>query len=162
MPDIKIRKAEAADADKLHQALMLLSETLGDTHAATVDDLIRHGFGDDPAFFALLAERSTDSSVVGVLVASPVFSTVRAGAGLYVSDLWVAAQTRGAGLGKRLLKAALQEAPETWTVKFLKLAVYEDNAAARAFYDRLGFTHDPRETYLTLAGSSLDTLKETP
>lgn len=159
---ISIRRAEKADAEKLNAALMRLSEDIGDDHGASAEDLIRHGFGPSPAFHALLAEKDPGGEVLGVIVYSPVFSTVRASAGLYVSDLWVSGETRGSGLGKRLLSAALQAAPKDWTVGFLKLAVYEDNPSARAFYDRLGFSHDPNETYLTLAGSALNALKETP
>ncbi|WP_346891863.1 N-acetyltransferase [uncultured Roseibium sp.] len=162
MDKISIRRAEKADAEKLNAALMRLSEDIGDDHGASAEDLIRHGFGPAPAFHALLAERETGGEALGVIVYSPVFSTVRASAGLYVSDLWVAGETRGSGLGKRLLSTALAAAPKDWTVGFLKLAVYEDNPSARAFYDRLGFSHDPNETYLTLAGSALKALKETP
>ncbi|MBD1545518.1 GNAT family N-acetyltransferase [Roseibium aggregatum] len=162
MYTISIRRAEKADAEKLNAALMRLSDDIGDDHGASTEDLIRHGFGPSAAFHALLAEQGDSRSVVGVIVYSPVFSTVRASAGLYVSDLWVSGETRGSGLGKRLLAAALQAAPKDWTVGFLKLAVYEDNPSARAFYDRLGFSHDPNETYLTLAGSALKDLKETP
>lgn len=159
---ISIRPAQIADAEKLNTALKRLSEAIGDDHGASVDDLTRHGFGPSPAFYALLAERETTGAIVGVIVYSPVFSTVRASAGLYVSDLWVSDETRGSGLGKRLLAAVLKAMPEHWTIGFLKLAVYDDNEAARAFYDRLGFSHDPREQYLTLSGSSLNALKDTP
>jgi ribosomal protein S18 acetylase RimI-like enzyme len=144
---ISIRRAEKVDAEKLNAALMRLSEDIGDDHGASAKDLIRHGFGPSPAFHALLAERDPGGEVLGVIVYSPVFSTVRASAGLYVSDLWVSGETRGSGLGKRLLSAALAAAPQDWTVGFLKLAVYNDNPSARAFYDRLGFSHDPNETY---------------
>jgi len=157
---ISIRPAQIADADRLNAALKRLSADIGDDHGASAADLVRHGFGPSTAFRALLAEQAGE--VVGVIVCSPVFSTVRASAGLYVSDLWVSGEVRGSGLGKRLLSAALRAMPEDWTVGFLKLAVYDDNPAARAFYDRLGFCHDPRETYLSLSGPSLDALKDMP
>ncbi|WP_417672151.1 GNAT family N-acetyltransferase [Roseibium sp.] len=161
LPEIVIRLARKEDAAKLNAALARLSQDIGDDHGASVEDLIRHGFGPSPAFHALLAEHPKTRAVVGTIVFSPVFSTVRAAAGLYVSDLWVAAETRGSGLGKRLLVAALSHAPQDWTIGFLKLAVYDDNPDARAFYDRLGFSHDPRETYLSLYGSALDALRDT-
>lgn len=159
---ISIRRAEKADAGKLNAALKRLSDDIGDDHGASTEDLIRHGFGPSPAFHALLAERGEAKTVVGAIVFSPVFSTVRAAAGLYVSDLWVADETRGSGLGKRLLGSAFRSMPEDWTVGFLRLAVYNNNPSARAFYDRLGFSHNAHDTYLTLAGSALQALKETP
>ncbi|WP_319774409.1 N-acetyltransferase [Breoghania sp.] len=159
MSDISIRKAAAGDVGKLHGALTRLSEDIDDDHAASAADLLRHGFCETPAFFALLAEDRTGGDVVGALMASPLFSTTNAGVGLYVTDLWVAPITRGSGLGRRLLAAALQEADKSWTVRFLELAVYRDNAKARAFYDRLGFSQFADEIFLTLKGPALENLR---
>ncbi|MCK7610846.1 GNAT family N-acetyltransferase [Roseibium sediminicola] len=160
MTEITIKQAERDDAARLHHALTRLSADMGDTHAASLDTLLRHGFSQTPAFFALLATRGEQT--VGALVASPVFSTTRGGAGLYVSDLWVAAEARGAGLGPRLLAAALDHAPESWTVTFLKLAVYHDNPDARRFYERLGFEPRQDETVFDLQGPALDNLRKRP
>jgi len=160
MTKISIKRAERDDAARLHHALTRLSADMGDTHAASLDTLLQHGLSSTPAFFALLATRGEQT--VGALVASPVFSTTRGGAGLYVSDLWVAAETRGAGLGPRLLAAALDHAPESWTVTFLKLAVYHDKPDARRFYERLGFKPRQDETVFDLEGAALDTLRKRP
>ncbi|WP_395175291.1 GNAT family N-acetyltransferase [Roseibium alexandrii] len=158
MVEISIRKATSIDAARLNQALEQLSMDLGDTHRAGTGDLVRHGFGDHPAFFALLAER--ESGVIeGALIASPLFSTSLGGAGLYVSDLWVSDMARGQGLGPRLLKAALDEAPSDWTIRFLKLAVHNHNTDARRFYERLGFHDLPDETVLSLEGVALENLR---
>ncbi|POF30399.1 GNAT family N-acetyltransferase [Roseibium marinum] len=157
MNGITIKRAERDDVERLHGALQLLSKDLGDTHAADRDDLLRHGFCEPPAFFALIATRQTET--VGALLASPLFSTTRAGAGLYVSDLWVAENTRGSGLGRRLLAAALEQAPANWTVTFLKLAVYHDNPDASRFYERLGFEPRGGETVFDLRGPALTKLR---
>ncbi|SDU14495.1 GNAT family N-acetyltransferase [Stappia sp. ES.058] len=147
---ITIRRATAGDAERLNAALSELSQTIGDAHEADAGALLRHGFNDVPAFSALIAE--TDAGDLrGALLCSPVFSTTYGGAGVYVSDLWVSDDARGQGLGRRLLAAATEMAPESWDVRFLKLAVYDDNPRAAAFYDRLGFRDDPRETVLRLA-----------
>lgn len=160
MGEILIKRAERQDADRLHLALKRLSADMGDMHATGPDSLIRHGFSQTPAFFGLLALR--DEQTVGALIASPVFSTTRGGAGLYVSDLWVAEEARGAGLGPKLLAAALEHAPESWTITFLKLAVYHDNPDARRFYERLGFEPREDETVLDLKGPALDNLRKRP
>ncbi|TYC60673.1 GNAT family N-acetyltransferase [Rhodobacterales bacterium] len=159
---IRIRRAERADAKRLNDALTSLSEELGDRHGATAEDLLRHGFGPEAAFRALLAEEEATGAVVGAIVCSPVFSTTRAASGLYVSDLWVSTDARGKGLGKRLLSAAINHMPTGWSIGFLRLAVYESNPAARAVYDRLGFISNPGETWLTLAGAPLTAVKELP
>ncbi|MXN63904.1 GNAT family N-acetyltransferase [Stappia sp. GBMRC 2046] len=161
MADVVIRRAGREDVAALHHALAELSADIGDDHGAGEADLLRHGFGPEPAFQALLAQPLDTGEVLGVAVYSPVFSTVRAGAGFYVSDLWVSQAARGMGLGKRLLGQVVAQAPQDWTVRFLKLAVYDDNPSARAFYERLGFVTDPRETYLSIVGEALDALKET-
>lgn len=148
MTDITIRFAEADDMERLDTALRQLSEAIGDPHGATPDQLCEAGFGTHPAFRAQLAE--TRDTVVGAALYSPVFSTVRAGAGVYVSDLWVSASMRGAGLGQRLLAAVARDAAAIWGAEFLKLVVYDDNDRARAFYDRLGFTASRGETTLAL------------
>ncbi|WP_321344334.1 N-acetyltransferase [Breoghania sp.] len=160
MNQITIRPARAGDCDKLHDALVQLSTDIGDDHAASANDLLRHGFTGTPAFFALLAETPGKGDVVGALMASPLFSTTNAGVGLYVSDLWVSASTRGAGLGQRLLAAAVRHAEANWTVRFIKLTVYRDNPRAHAFYERLGFAEYSDETVLTLKGPALENLRK--
>jgi ribosomal protein S18 acetylase RimI-like enzyme len=127
---ISIRRAGAEDAERLNAALVALSEVLGDTHVADAGALLRHGFNDVPAFSALIAETQA-GELRGALLSSPVFSTTYGGAGVYVSDLWVSDDARGQGLGRRLLAAAIEMAPESWDVRFLKLAVYDDNPRAR-------------------------------
>ena len=157
MDDITIRRAEAEDVGRLNEALAHLSGEIGDEHGGTAGLLAKAGFGDNPAFRALLAE--ADGAVVGAALYSPVFSTVRAGAGVYVSDLWVSEVVRGTGLGKRLLRAVAFDAEAVWNARFLKLVVYDDNDAARGFYDRLGFTASAGETTLTLDDHGLTALK---
>lgn len=159
MTAITIRLAGAGDAERLNRALAHLSGEIGDDHGGNATLLREAGFGDNPAFRALLAEAGQD--VVGAALYSPVFSTVRAGAGVYVSDLWVSADARGQGLGKRLLRAVAEDAGAVWKARFLKLAVYDDNAGARAFYDRLGFAAATGETILTLDDRGLTALKQT-
>ncbi len=66
--------------------------------------------------------------MIGAATYSPVFSTKRAATGLFVSDLWVAAEARGLGLGRRLLATAHKLAAREWGAAYLKLAVYEDNS----------------------------------
>ncbi|MAC80534.1 MAG: GNAT family N-acetyltransferase [Rhodobacteraceae bacterium] len=135
--EMTLRVAKAGDAEALNDALRQLSETLGDDHRATADDLRRLGWGENPAFRAMLAW--ADGAVVGVSFYSPYVSTMRGMAGVYVSDLWTAEVVRGQGLGPRLLAETLRDAEAVWGARFLKLDVYHTNPDARRFYDRLGF-----------------------
>lgn len=155
---IMIRLAEAADAARLNAALRALSDDLGDTHGASDADIAAAGFGPDPAFRAVLALRGED--VVGVAVFSPIYSTTRSSAGVFVSDLWVAASARGARLGPRLLAAVRDAASARAGCGFIRLAVYAENPRAVAFYKRMGFQARAGEVGMILDGAALGDIGE--
>ncbi len=139
-----------------------LSRDLSDQHLATIDTLRQSGFGKHPAFHAQIAFNTENNMPMGIALYSPLFSTTSGGAGLYLSDLWVAPEQRGTGLGSRLIAAAANDAAERWQACFVKLPVYADNLAAIAFYDRLGFTASrSSERNLLLKGKSFESLLNT-
>ncbi|MCV2873639.1 GNAT family N-acetyltransferase [Defluviimonas sp. WL0050] len=150
---ITIRLAEAADAVRLSAALRALSDDLGDRHGATDADIAAAGFGPDPAFRAVIAMRG--DVVVGAAVFSPIYSTTRASAGVFVSDLWVAPSVRGARLGPRLLAAVRDDAAARAGCGFIRLAVYADNPRAVAFYERMGFEARSGEVGMIIADAAL-------
>ncbi len=153
---IHLRLAEQEDIETIDTLLRALSEELGDHHLATIDTLRQSGFGENPAFHAQIAFSTENNSALGIALYSPLFSTTSGGAGLYLSDLWVAPEQRGTGLSSRLIAAAVKDAARRWQASFVKLAVYNDNMAAIAFYDRLGFAASTSsEHYLVLKGDAL-------
>ncbi|WP_305969561.1 MULTISPECIES: GNAT family N-acetyltransferase [unclassified Mameliella] len=145
---LTIRTAARSDVERLDQALAALARDLGDTYNASPEALARAGWGEVPAFRAQLAEES--GAMAGLALYSPGLSTVRGGAGLYVSDLWVSPAQRSGGLGRRLLAAAYADAASAWGACFLRLQVYDRTPAARRFYDRLGFVPAKGHTDLFL------------
>ncbi len=157
MDEITIRKAVRSDAARLDAALRNLAVTLGDPHNTDLATLTAAGFGPDPAFGAVLALDNI-GTIVGLAMFSPVFSTVKGGAGVYVSDLWVSEAVRGRGLGPRLIAGVAAEAGRP---RFMKLAVYDNSPGARRFYDRMGFVPMAGETIMILDESGLDALKGT-
>lgn len=157
MTDITIRQAVAADATKLNRALARLSADMGDTHRATEADIARVCFGPAPVLHALLAEAG-DGAVVGAAAYSPFYSTVKGSVGIYVADLWVSREIRGARLGPRLLAAVRVAGMQAWDASFMRLNVYHDNQRAMAFYRRLGFLPEQAAQYMTLAGDAFDSL----
>jgi ribosomal protein S18 acetylase RimI-like enzyme len=159
MDDIIIRRAVASDAVELNRALGQLSADMGDQHRAGDGDIARFCFGPEPVFHALLAV-GQNGSIVGASAYSPFFSTVYGGAGVYVSDLWVDAQTRGKRLGQRLLAAVRDEGIRMWDARLMRLNVYHDNPKALAFYERIGFVAVSDAQYLTLSGAAFETLGE--
>jgi ribosomal protein S18 acetylase RimI-like enzyme len=157
---VQIRRAGPDDVNALDAGLRALSADLGHVHRATTAELRDACLGPHPAVIGLLAE--AEGRTAGVALFSPLFSTVRGAAGAYVSDLWVAEDWRGRGLGEPLLAAVRDEGATLWRARFLRLGVAPDNKRARAFYGRLGFTAALDETMMTLTGDGLAALKGAP
>ncbi len=154
IPQIKLAGSE--DMKLLSLALEELSKELGDHHRADADSLTAACHGPNPGCHGLLA---TEAGVpVGAALVSPVFSTTKGTLGVYVSDLWVAEEMRGKGLGRRLLSNVVAFGAERWGATFLKLTVYADNAAARAVYVSLGFRQATQHQTFLLDGPDLERL----
>jgi GNAT superfamily N-acetyltransferase len=146
---VAIRDAGPDDLAHLDWALRALSDDLGDRHRAGPDLLARACLGPDAFAAAILAvEQGTP---VGAALFSPAASTTLGGAGVLVSDLWVDARHRGAGLGRRLLAAVARRGASRWGCIYLKLAVYTSAPGARGFYEHLGLAvrEDERNAILT-------------
>lgn len=158
MKDITIAPPGVGQIPLLDSALRRLAADLGDEYTADEAALAGALCGEAPSCIALLASR--EGEAVGAVLASPVFSTMRGGAGLFVSDLWVAASARGQGLARSLLAATLREGARRGSGGFLKLTVYHDNPVARAAYARLGFTTQSGETNVVLTARAIEDLRE--
>lgn len=135
--DVVIRPAVAADAERIHRAVMGIARTLdeADRVVSTPQDIRRHGFGEKPAFEALIAEAGGETA--GVCVFFPSFSTYRGRPGAYVLDLYVDPRWRGQGVGARLLQRVASVTRARGGV-YLRLSVDAANAGAEGFYERLG------------------------
>ncbi|SIO44997.1 Acetyltransferase (GNAT) family protein [Rhodovulum sp. ES.010] len=153
---MEIRQACPSDMARLDAGLRALAADLGDPYLATPEMLAAACDPDEGFAAALLAHHGP--ALAGLALVSPIFSTLRGAAGLYVSDLWLAAPARGQGLGRRLLAEAARIGAARWQARFLKLGVYDDNPGAAAFYARLGFTFHPREHTATLDPDAFDAL----
>ena len=156
-----IRRAADADVQALHEMLAALSAEIGyaDVHKGTPEQLARHGFGARPLFRALLAERA--GVTVGAAVYFPEFSTLRGAPGVYLQDIYLRPEVRAGGLGRRMLRAVVEDAAD-WSVTYLRLAAHEGNDDALAFYARLGFVTDPRERAYWIEGKAFERLGAKP
>lgn len=158
MSEISLRVVEtSADVALLDKGLRCLSADLGDEHKGDAALLEQALFGVHPSAYATLAMDGDD--LRGVALYSPVLSTVRGAAGVYVSDLWVAPEGRGHGLGRRLLAGAAMLAAHWWNAKWLTLAVYEHSTESRKFYERLGFGPQTGATVMKLDPAGFEALK---
>lgn len=134
---ISVRFAVAGDVPVLLALIRDLAAYEGAPQAvvATEADLLRHGFGAERRFEALLA--FAEGRPAGFALFFPNFSTWLGRPGLYLEDLYVAEWARRRGVGRRLVARLAAIALERGWGRF-ELAVLDWNPA-RGFYDRLGF-----------------------
>ncbi|PLX37684.1 MAG: GNAT family N-acetyltransferase [Hyphomicrobiales bacterium] len=155
--DAIIRLAEADDAEAIHAMLEALAGYIGaeTKMVASAADLRRFGFGEHPAFEALIAE--SDGEALGLCLWFPTFSTWRGRPGVYVQDLYVSDHARGMGLGRRLLAAAAERGRQIGATH-LRLAVDHDNSDAKAAYRRIGLVHIEEDHIFQISDGPFDDL----
>ncbi len=138
MRDTEFRNVTSVgDLERLENALRALSAEIAEDYATDKAALAEAVLGAQPAAHGLLALVS--GQTLGAALYSPLFSTVRGAAGVYVSDLWVNADARGQGLGAHLLAQVMRAGAARWQATWLKLAVYDHSRDSQQFYKRLGF-----------------------
>lgn len=157
MGEITVRLAGKADAAAIHGLVVELARARGvpEKVVSSPADIARDGFGDDPAFEALIAE--LDGKPVGLCLFFGSYSTWRGRRGIYVQDLVVLDAARSLGVGRRLLAetAALAKARGG---SYLRLSVDDDNLRAQRFYQRTGLRHSTPEQIYVLENDDLTAL----
>ena len=155
-----VRLASITDAERIHDMLVGLSRAVGDEDkiVSSPDDIRRHGFGDDPAFHALLAEQDGES--VGLSLFFYSYSTWLGRLGVYIQDLYVDSSARGTGVGQQLIAETARIAKRRGA-NHLRLSVYHDNTGAQAFYQRIGMRHRDDELIYQADGRIFDALATT-
>ncbi|HZP14350.1 MAG TPA: GNAT family N-acetyltransferase [Nocardioides sp.] len=127
-----------------------------DAVLATEETLTTALFGDNPRVFCHVAE-DADGHVVGFAVWFFNFSTWLGRHGVYLEDLFVRPESRGAGHGRALLTelARIAVANDCGRVEW---AVLDWNVDAQAFYSSLGALPMDEWTTWRLTGDALRTL----
>lgn len=173
---VRLRRATAEDCGAIADAVRQLARDTGSDKvpAITGATLAAEAFGAGASGMgasgmgasgtgALLhlwvAEAAGD--LVGILVGVTAFSTWRGGRGLYVCDLWVRADHRGARLGEGLLALAAAEMPALG-LHYMKLETTAENTAVGRFYAALGFEASEGETVWTLEREGVARLANGP
>ena len=154
-----IRRAVESDAAAIHAMVVELAVALGmtDQVASRIEDIRDNGFGADPAFEALIAER--DGAAVGLCLFFESFSSLDGRRGVYIQDLYIAEAARGLGLGRRLLTeaAAISRARGG---SYLRLSVAAENDKAQAFYQRVDLAWSASERIYQLRGDDFAALAQ--
>ena len=132
-----IRPAAPADVPELLRLIKGLAdyEKLADQAVGTAPMLSNALFGAKPSAEALIAER--DGRAVGFALFFTTFSTFLCKPGIYLEDVFVEPEHRGAGIGKALLRRLAQLAEERDCGR-LEWRVLDWNEPSIRFYESLG------------------------
>ena len=143
MTDLSVRRATPNDASAILGFIRGLAEFEREPASSvkvTEAEIVRDGFGDRPSFEVLIAEQNGEP--VGFALFFMNYSTWEGTSGLYIEDLFVDESARGTGAGRALMAAASAVARERGCAR-LELSVLDWNPA-RAFYERLGMSHQQK------------------
>lgn len=154
MATLDIRDATRADLPLILAFIRGLAayERLADECVADIPMLERFLFGERPAAEVLLAD--LDGEPAGFALYFTSFSTFLGRPGIYLEDLFVRPEARGAGVGRALL-ARLARITLEREYGRLEWAVLDWNADAIGFYQRQGARPMHEWTTYRLAGEAL-------
>lgn len=110
-----------------------------------------------PQAETVLAE--IDGAAVGMALFFHNFSTWTGWRGLYLEDLYVTPEARGAGVGKALLQHLARVAVERGCTRF-EWSVLDWNEKARAFYEAMGAEPMREWTVHRVSGAALTRLAQ--
>ena len=158
-PSLQLRPAEPRDVDAIVELIRGLAEFEKLTHLlrVTPETLRPHLFGARPVAEAFVAE--VDAEVVGFALFFTNFSTFLAQPGLYLEDLYVKPEHRGAGIGRALLKRLAGLAKERQYGRF-EWSVLDWNENAIRFYQGMGATVLPDWRICRVTGDALQAMGE--
>jgi GNAT superfamily N-acetyltransferase len=134
---LNVRDAQKSDTAVIHQLIGELAdfEKLRAEVNGSVDDLEQHLFGAEPYARVLVAE--SGEHIAGFALYFFNYSTFLCKPGIYLEDLFVRPQFRGAGVGRALLDAVEQRARERGCGR-LEWSVLDWNTRAMSFYEEFG------------------------
>ncbi|QLP98676.1 MAG: GNAT family N-acetyltransferase [Rhodoblastus sp.] len=113
----------------------------GDAAATSGETLLVDAFGAEPWAYFLLAQ-DQEGAPVGYAALLVVYQAQFARRSVDLHHLFVAPAARGRGVGRALVEAAAEWARVRSAVR-LTVGTHPDNARARSYYERLGFSPLP-------------------
>ncbi len=151
---ITIRPATKDDVGQILVFIRALAvyEREPDAVRATEADLLAHGFGENPYYSCLIAE--LNGVPAGFALFFYDYSTWLGRPGLYLEDLFVLTEQRGAGVGKALLQRLAAIALEKGCAR-MKWEVLDWNTPAIDFYRAMGAELQTEWLNVRLSGDAL-------
>ena len=158
MSEITIRSATVDDAEAIARLIAEHAdyENAREQCHTTAADIRRDGFGARPVFEVLIAEQG--GKPVGIAMYFEAFSSWEGRTILFLEDLYVSPQTRGLGLGRRLM-ARIAAIALTRGCPRLDWLVTDGNPASD-FYRRLDAGHMDDQLLYRLRGEKLRELAD--
>lgn len=154
MLNFTLRPAEPRDLPAISGLIMELAvfEQLAHLVEATPEKLAPQLFGERPAAQAVVAV--VGEEVVAFALYFSNFSTFVAKPGLYLEDLYVKPERRGAGIGRAMLRHLAAVAVQRGCGRF-EWSVLDWNANAIRFYQGMGATVMPDWRICRVTGPAL-------
>lgn len=149
-----IRRATAGDTGTIIHFIEALAEYEKLSHEAEASeaDIVRDLFGADPKVFCEIAE--LDGKPVGFALWFYTYSTFQGRHGIWLEDLFVVPEARGAGAGKALLVNLAQRCQRENLGRF-EWWVLDWNAPSIAFYQSQGGEMMDEWTRVRVSGDAL-------
>ena len=151
-----IRRAEEGDCAEIARLLKIIAAQHGAGRPDLFDD--SHGKYDTAGVTALLTDNAVfvaegGNGILGYLIAKikdqPKIAVRKAYRCLYIDDICVDPNSRKSGVGQALFETAKDFAHENGCYN-IELNVWEFNAGAKTFYERMGMSTQKRTMELIL------------
>jgi len=154
---LRLRPAVPTDVPQMLAYVRELAEYEREPESvvATEADLLRDGFGEQPAFGCVMAE--WDEEPVGFALYFHNYSTWTGCRGIHVEDVFVRPAFRGRGMGKALLLHVAGIAVQEKCGR-LQWDVLEWNTPAIGFYEKLGAEMLTKWCIMRVDGDKLATM----
>jgi len=152
-----IRTATEADVPQILAFIRALAafEREPDAVTATEEGLLRDGFGPNPIYYCLIADR--DGQPAGFALYFFNYSTWKGRPGIYLEDIFVHPEFRGLGIGKALLQQVAAIAVQKGCPR-LQWEVLDWNTPAIDFYKAMGAEFLDEWRNVRVSGEALDRL----
>jgi ribosomal protein S18 acetylase RimI-like enzyme len=156
--DFTILRATPDDASVIHGLILELAEyekLLDEARAGSnPDNLRRHLAADAAPRVDAFVARDASGEAVGFALCYHHYSTFHTNWGLYLEDLYVRPECRGAGIGLALMRRVARLAAERGSVR-LEWQVLNWNRPALDFYAGIGAEAMDEWTTMRLTGEAL-------